>query len=92
MSKKPELVEAIADKTGLTKSKSEKALNALMAVISEELAKHEKVQLMGFGTFETRERAERIGRNPQNGKEIKIEATTVPAFKPGKLLKDAVKK
>lgn len=91
MANKQTIIASMAEKTGLTQAKSEKALNALISVISEELSKHEKVQLVGFGTFETRERAERIGRNPQNGKEIKIEAATVPAFKPGKLLKDAVK-
>lgn len=92
MAIKQEIVASMADKTGLTQAKSEKALNALISVISEELSKHEKVQLIGFGTFETRERSARTGRNPQTGKPIEIAATTVPVFKPGKLLKDAVKK
>ncbi|MFZ2977193.1 MAG: HU family DNA-binding protein, partial [Lactococcus raffinolactis] len=75
----------------LTKKDAEKAVNAVFASVSEFLAKGEKVQLIGFGTFETRERAAREGRNPQTGDSIKIAATTVPAFKAGKALKDAVK-
>lgn len=92
MANKQNVVSSMADKSGLTKVQSEKALNALISVISEELGKHEKVQLIGFGTFETRERPARTGRNPQTGKPIEIAAATVPAFKAGKLLKDAVKK
>ena len=75
----------------MTKKDSEKAVNAFGEVVTEFLAKGEKVQLIGFGNFEVRERAARKGRNPQTGKEIKIAASKVPAFKAGKALKDAVK-
>ncbi len=89
---KGELVKAIATKTGLSQKDTETTLNSFVDVVSDELAKNEKVQLIGFGTFETRERAARTGRNPQTGKEIKIAASTVPAFKAGKALKDKVNK
>jgi DNA-binding protein HU-beta len=75
----------------LTKKIQKKQLMLLVEVVTEFLAKGEKVQLIGFGTFETRERAAREGRNPQTGEAIKIAATVVPAFKAGKALKDAVK-
>ena len=91
MANKQELIAEVAAKTGLTKKDSEKAVNAFGEVVTEFLAKGEKVQLIGFGTFETRERAAREGRNPQTGEAIKIAATVVPAFKAGKALKDAVK-
>ena len=91
MANKQDLISAIAAKTELSKKDSEKAVNAFVEAVTEELKKGEKVQLIGFGTFETRERAAREGRNPQTGKAIKIAATTVPAFKAGKALKDAVK-
>ena len=91
MAKKQDLIAEVAAKTGLTKKDSEKAVNAFGEVVTEFLAKGEKVQLIGFGTFETRERAAREGRNPQTGEAIKIAATVVPAFKAGKALKDAVK-
>ena|SRR5574340_208414 len=91
MANKQDLIAEVAAKTGLTKKDSEKAVNAFGEVVTEFLAKGEKVQLIGFGTFETRERAAREGRNPQTGAAIKIAATTVPAFKAGKALKDAVK-
>lgn len=91
MANKQDLIAEVAAKTGLTKKDSEKAVNAFGEVVTEFLAKGEKVQLIGFGTFETRERAAREGRNPQTGDSIKIAATTVPAFKAGKALKDAVK-
>ena len=91
MANKQDLIAEVAAKTGLTKKDSEKAVNAFGEVVTEFLAKGEKVQLIGFGTFETRERAAREGRNPQTGAEIKIAATVVPAFKAGKALKDAVK-
>lgn len=87
---KTELVSSIAEKSQLTKKDAEKALNAFFASVEEALAKGEKVQLVGFGTFEVRERAERTGRNPQTGAEITIAAAKVPAFKAGKALKDAV--
>ena len=91
MANKQDLIAEVAAKTGLTKKDSEKAVNAFGEVVTEFLAKGEKVQLIGFGTFETRERAARGGRNPQTGEAIKIAATVVPAFKAGKALKDAVK-
>lgn len=87
---KAELVAAIADKTELSKKDSEKALKAFIDVVTEELKKGEKVQLVGFGTFETSERAAREGRNPQTGKTMTIPASTAPRFKAGKALKDAV--
>ena len=85
-----ELVAAISEKTELTKKDSEKALKALIDVVAEELKKGEKVQLVGFGTFEVSERAARTGKNPQTGAEIKIAACKAPKFKAGKALKDAV--
>ena len=91
MANKQDLIAEVAAKTGLTKKDSEKAVNAFGEAVTEFLAKGEKVQLIGFGTFETRQRAAREGRNPQTGKSIKIDATVVPAFKAGKALKDAVK-
>ena len=84
---KTELVAAIADKTELSKKDSEKAF---IDVVGEELKKGEKIQLVGFGTFEVTERAARTGKNPQTGKEIKIAACKAPKFKAGKALKDAV--
>ena len=89
---KAELVDAMAKESGLSKAASEKALKAFTDAVSKELKKKGKVQLIGFGTFETRKRAARNGRNPQTGKTIKIAAATVPAFKPGKALKDLVNK
>ncbi|MCR5607802.1 MAG: HU family DNA-binding protein [Lachnospiraceae bacterium] len=87
---KTELVAAIAEDAGLTKKDAENALKAFINVVSTEMQKGEKVQLIGFGTFETGHRAARTGRNPQTGAEIKIEAANVPKFKPGKALKDKV--
>ena len=87
---KTELVAAISEKTELTKKDSEKALKALIDVVAEEIKKGEKVQLVGFGTFEVSERAARTGKNPQTGAEIKIAACKAPKFKAGKALKDAV--
>ncbi|MGB9660449.1 MAG: HU family DNA-binding protein [Moorellaceae bacterium] len=89
---KAELVASVAEKAEITKKDAEKAVNALFAAIEEALAKGDKVQLVGFGTFEVRERAARVGRNPRTGEEIAIAATKVPIFKPGKALKDAVAK
>ncbi|MDR7246536.1 HU family DNA-binding protein [Priestia megaterium] len=89
--KKAELIDAVATKSELTKQDSKKAVDALFETISNTLAKEEKIQLVGFGTFEVRERAERTGRNPQTGEEMTIPASKVPAFKPGKELKEAVK-
>lgn len=90
---KNELVAAIAEKTNATKKDAETGLNAVIAAITEALAEGEKVQLIGFGTFETKERAAREGRNPRKpGETIKIPACKAPAFKAGKALKDAVNK
>lgn len=89
---KSELVEALAKKTNATKKVSEESLNALIEVITEELAKGEKIQLVGFGTFEVIKRAARKGKNPQTGEEIKIPASKAPKFKAGKVLKDIVNK
>ena len=88
---KTELVASVAEKAGLTKKDSEKAVNAVLAAVTESLQKGEKVQLVGFGTFEVRERKARKAQNPQTKKEITIPATKVPAFKAGKALKDLVK-
>ena len=89
---KTELVDAIAKESGLSKAASEKAVKAFVDVVSKELKKKGKVQLVGFGTFETSKRAARTGKNPQTGAALKIPAATVPKFKPGKALKDAVNK
>jgi DNA-binding protein HU-beta len=89
---KTELVAGVAEKTGMTKKDAEKAVSALFDTIQEALAQDDKVQLIGFGTFETRERAARKGRNPQTGDEINIEASKSPVFKAGKALKDAINK
>ena len=87
---KHELVVAIAEKAEMSQASAEKALKGIIEATVAEVAKKGKVQLIGFGTFEARERAARTGKNPQNGKPIKIAASTVPAFKPGKLFRDAV--
>ena len=87
---KTEFIAAIAEKAELSKKDAEKALKAFTDVVEEELKKGEKIQLVGFGTFEVSERAAREGRNPQTGATMKIEACKVPKFKPGKALKDAV--
>ena len=88
---KTELIAAIAAKTGETKKDAEATLNAFVNVVSETLAKGDKVQLVGFGTFETRERAARKGRNPRNPQqEIDIPASKAPVFKAGKSLKEAI--
>lgn len=87
---KTELVAAMADKTELSKKDAEAALKAFTDVVAEELKKGEKIQLVGFGTFEVSERAARTGKNPQTGKAIKIPASKAPKFKAGKALKDTV--
>ena len=87
---KAELVAAIAENAGLSKKDSEKALAAFVSVVTDELKKGEKVQLVGFGTFEVAERKARTGRNPQTKKAIKIAASKAPKFKAGKALKDTV--
>ena len=89
---KAELVGKVAEKAGLTKKDAEKAVNAFVASVQEALVKKDKVQLIGFGTFEVKERAARTGRNPQTGEAIKIAASKAPVFKVGKALKDAVNK
>ena len=89
---KAELVAAIAEKTELSKKDSEKALKAFIDVVTEELKKDEKIQLVGFGTFEVSERAAREGRNPLTGEKMQIKASKAPKFKAGKALKDAVNK
>lgn len=88
---KAELVGNVATATGLAKKDATRAVDAVFSSIQASLAKGEKVQLIGFGNFEVRNRAARKGRNPQTGAEIQIPASKVPAFKPGKALKDAVK-
>ena len=85
------MIAAVAAKAELSKKDAEKAVNATIEAVSESLKAGEKVQLVGFGTFEVRDRAERDGINPATGKTIKIPATKVPAFKAGKALKDLVK-
>ncbi|HAG69139.1 MAG TPA: HU family DNA-binding protein [Lachnospiraceae bacterium] len=87
---KTELIAALAEKADVSKKDAGAVLEAFTATITEELAKKEKVTLVGFGTFETRERAARTGKNPQTGEAIKIAASAAPAFKAGKALKDAV--
>jgi DNA-binding protein HU-beta len=87
---KAELISSVAEKTELTKKDSEKAVNAILEAIGAALGKGDKVQLVGFGTFEIRERAARKGRNPQTGEEINIAAAKVPVFKAGKSLREAV--
>ncbi|MDE6616500.1 MAG: HU family DNA-binding protein, partial [Lachnospiraceae bacterium] len=84
------LVAAIAEKTELSKKDSEKALKAFIDFVTEELQKGEKIQLVGFGTFEVADRAAREGRNPLTGEKMQIEASKAPKFKAGKALKDAV--
>ncbi|CCQ93437.1 HU, DNA-binding transcriptional regulator,alpha subunit [[Clostridium] ultunense Esp] len=88
---KQEFVTALAEKTGFKKKDVETVLNALLDEVTEALKKGEKVQFVGFGTFETRRRAGRTGRNPQTGESITIAEATVPVFKPGNKLKEAVK-
>lgn len=89
---KTELINAVAAKTGLTKKDSDKAVAAVVEAVTEALVKGDKVALLGFGTFEVRERAARVGINPRTKETIKIAATKAPAFKAGKALKDAVAK
>jgi len=88
---KTELINAIAAAEGLEKKKAEQAVNAVFAGVQEALAKGEKLQIVGFGTFEVRERPAKQGRNPKTGEVIEIAASKSPAFKAGKALKDAVK-
>jgi DNA-binding protein HU-beta len=87
---KNKLIEALAAKTGSSKGDAARAVKALTEIITEVLQKGDSLSLIGFGTFEVRERGERTGRNPSTGKELKIAASKVPAFKPGAWLKAAV--
>ena len=87
---KNDLVAQVAGSAELSKKDAEKAVNAMLEAITGALKAHDKVALVGFGTFETRDRPARVGRNPQTKEEIQIAATTVPAFKAGKALKEAV--
>ena len=91
MANKADLIDGVAPKSGLTKKDATAAVEALFEVVTETLADGERVQVIGFGSFEVRDRAARKGRNPQTGEEIEIPATKVPAFKAGKGLKDSVK-
>ena len=87
---KTELIEKIAEKSALSKKDAEKALNAFVESVTEAVAKDDKVQLIGFGTFERRRREQRAGRDPRTGNPITIPASNTPAFKAGKAFKDAV--
>ena len=87
---KSELIAAVAAKTGETKKNAETAVDAFVEVVTEALSKGDKVQLVGFGSFEVRNKAAREGRNPQTGEKIKIKASKSPAFSAGKTLRDAV--
>lgn len=88
---KNELVARISEKSGMTKKDVESVLNGFMTEVTDALSSGDKVQLIGFGTFETRKRSSRNGRNPQTGKTITIPESTIPAFKAGSRLKEAVK-
>ncbi|MCA6062118.1 HU family DNA-binding protein [Thalassolituus marinus] len=88
--RKPELAAAIAEKADLSKEKASEVINAITDQIAKALSEGDSVSLIGFGTFEVRNRAERQGKNPQTGEAITIAAAKVPAFKPGKALKEAV--
>ena len=87
---KAELIDAVAEASDISKASATRAVDAVLDNITETLKKEEQVTLVGFGTFIVRSRAERSGRNPQTGETIQIKASKVPAFKPGKALKDAV--
>lgn len=87
---KSELIDGVAAKAELTKKDAEKIINEFFVIVEDTLKAGEKIQLIGFGTFEVRSRQARKGRNPQTGAEIDIPAARVPAFKPGKKLKDAL--
>ena len=87
---KTELIALVAEKASMSKKNAGVAVDATLNAISDAMAKGDKVQLVGFGTFETKHRSERTGKNPRTGEALKIAATTVPSFKAGKSLKDAV--
>lgn len=88
---KMDLVNKVAEQTGLKKKDAESAVNSVFGAIEDALSSGEKVQIIGFGTFETRSRSARSGRNPQTGETISIPASTVPAFKPGNRLKEVIR-
>lgn len=88
---KSELITAVADKADISKADAARALDALVEVIAKALKKRDKVALVGFGTFQVRERAARTGRNPKTGAPLKIKASKTPSFKAGKALKDSIK-
>ena len=88
---KTELVAALAEKAEVSKKDAEKVLNAFLETVQETVKKGDKIQLVGFGSFEVRERAARVGKNPQNGQAVQIPACKVPAFKAGKAFKDLLK-
>lgn len=87
---KSELIDAIAEEAGLSKADSTRAFDAVIQVVTNAMKGGDQVSIVGFGSFLVRERSARIGRNPQTGAEIQIKAAKVPAFKPGKALKEAV--
>ena len=87
---KTELILTVAEETGFSRKNVELAMNAALGAVTRALTEGEKVQLVGFGAFEIKQRAERIGRNPRTGEEVTIAPTKVPVFKAGKALKDAV--
>jgi DNA-binding protein HU-beta len=89
---KVDLVAALADRTGLSKRDADRVVDAFCDVVQEALAQGEKVSLVGFGTFEVRERQPRMGRNPQTGEQLRIPAARVPAFRAGKSLKETVER
>lgn len=89
---KTELIAAVADKADLSKKDAEAAITAMVEAITAALAEQEKVQLVGFGSFEVKARAARVARNPKTGEAVQIPASKAPVFKPGKALKDAVAK
>ena len=89
---KSDLIRVVAEKTGLSRKDTEKALTAALEAITKALTAGEKVQLVGFGAFEVKARAARVGRNPKTGQSIQIPASSAPIFKPGKVLKEAVSK
>jgi DNA-binding protein HU-beta len=88
---KSELIDAISESSGLTKADAGRALDGFIGAVTGALSRGDSVTLVGFGTYSVKERAERLGRNPQTGREITIKAAKIPAFKCGKSLKDAIK-
>ncbi len=88
--KKAEFVSLVAERTGMSKKDTEKTMDTIFEALGDVMAKGDKIQVSGFGTFETKERAARVGHNPRTGEEIPIASAVVPTFKPGKALKDKV--